>query len=77
VLLAVVPALASAVGFTGGSALQHRVASGPSASEESRTGFIARLVRRPLWLIGLGLSAVAFGCTRWRSAGVTSRWCSR
>jgi drug/metabolite transporter (DMT)-like permease len=57
----VVAALASAIGFAAGSALQHRVASGPSTSEESRTGFIARLIRRPSWLIGLGLSAAAFG----------------
>jgi len=61
VLVAVVAALASAACFAGGSALQHRVASASSASEESRTGFVARLVRRPSWLIGLGLSAVAFG----------------
>ena len=60
-LVAIVAALASAACFAGGSALQHRVASASSASEESRTGFIARLVRRPSWLIGLGLSAVAFG----------------
>jgi len=61
VLFAVVAALASAACFAGGSALQHRVASASSASEESRTGFVARLVRRPSWLIGLGLCAVAFG----------------
>jgi len=61
VLFAVVAALASAACFAGGSALQHRVASASSASEESSTGFVDRLVRRPSWLIGLGLSAVAFG----------------
>jgi drug/metabolite transporter (DMT)-like permease len=61
VLFAVVAALASAACFAGGSALQHRVASASSASEESRTGFVARLVRRPSWLIGLALCAVAFG----------------
>ena len=61
VLFAVVAALASAACFAGGSALQHRVASASSASEESRTGFVARLVRRPSWLAGLGLCAVAFG----------------
>jgi drug/metabolite transporter (DMT)-like permease len=60
VLFAVVAAFASAACFAGGSALQHRVASASSASEESRAGFVARLVRRPLWLVGLGLSAVAF-----------------
>jgi len=61
VLFAVVAAFASAACFAGGSALQHRVASASSASEESRTGFVARLVRRPSWLAGLGLCAVAFG----------------
>jgi drug/metabolite transporter (DMT)-like permease len=60
VLFAVVAAFASAACFAGGSALQHRVASATSASEESRGGFLARLVRRPSWLVGLGLSAVAF-----------------
>ncbi len=61
VLFAVVAALASAIGFAAGSALQHRVASGPSASDESRTGFIVRMVRHPMWLIGLVLSAAGFG----------------
>lgn len=60
-LFAVVAALASAACFAGGSALQHRVAGESSASKESRTGFIARLVRRPSWLTGLALSAIAFG----------------
>ena len=60
VLFAVVAALASAACFAGGSALQHRVASATSASDESRPRFVARLLRRPSWVIGLGLSAVAF-----------------
>ena len=61
VLFAVVAALASAACFAAGSALQQRVAGASSASEESGTSFVARLFRRPSWLVGLGLSAIAFG----------------
>jgi drug/metabolite transporter (DMT)-like permease len=58
--LAVAAALASAACFAAGSAVQHRVAGDSSGSDESGTAFFARLVRRPSWLLGLLLSAVAF-----------------
>jgi hypothetical protein len=57
--LAVAAALASAACFAAGSAVQHRVA-GDSSESESGKAFFARLVRRPSWLLGLLLSAVAF-----------------
>jgi hypothetical protein len=60
-LLAAATALASAACFAGGSAMQHRVAGESSASRDSGPDFLAHLVRRPSWLIGLALSAVAFG----------------
>jgi drug/metabolite transporter (DMT)-like permease len=61
VIFATVAALASAACFAAGSAMQHRVATASSSDEESRGDFLRRLVRRPSWLFGLGLSALAFG----------------
>ena len=58
-LFAVLAAFASAACFALGSALQQRVAGAAPADEESRHGFLLRLVRRPSWLLGLLLSAVA------------------
>jgi drug/metabolite transporter (DMT)-like permease len=60
VLFAVLAAFASAACFALGSAMQQRVAGAASADEETRRGFLARIVRRPSWLLGLVLSAVAF-----------------
>ncbi len=56
----VVVALCSAATFAVGSALQHRAASAVS-TKESGQRVIARLFRRRSWLLGLLLSAVAFG----------------
>jgi drug/metabolite transporter (DMT)-like permease len=60
VLLAVLLAFAAAASFAAGSALQHRVAGASSAENESRVGFVQRLVQRRSWLVGLVLSAAAF-----------------
>ena len=59
-VLAVVTALAAAFSFALGSALQQRVAGDTLPDEESRGSFFARIARRPSWLVGLLLSAVAF-----------------
>ena len=59
-VLAVVAALAAAFSFALGSALQQRVAGDTLPDEESRGSFFARIARRPSWLAGLGLSALAF-----------------
>jgi drug/metabolite transporter (DMT)-like permease len=61
VILAVGLAFAAAASFAAGSALQHRVAGAESAADESRLAFLRRLARRPSWLVGLLLSALAFG----------------
>lgn len=60
-VFAVLAAFASAACFALGSAMQQRVAGASTAAEESRGGFLVRLVQRPSWLAGLLLSAVAFG----------------
>ncbi len=52
-------ALASAGFFAAGSSLQHR--SAESAPSSSKVGMLATLARRPGWLIGALLCAVAFG----------------
>jgi len=59
-VLAVVTALAAAFSFALGSALQQRVAGDSNPDEESHGSFFARIARRPSWLVGLLLSAVAF-----------------
>ncbi len=59
-ILAVVAALAAAFSFALGSALQQRVAGSTTPDEESHGSFFVRLARRPSWLLGLLLSAVAF-----------------
>ena len=59
-VLAVITALAAAFSFALGSALQQRVAGDSNPDEESHGSFFGRLARRPSWLVGLLLSAVAF-----------------
>lgn len=59
-ILAVVAAFAAAFAFALGSALQQRVAGGTTPDEESHGSFFVRIARRPSWLVGLVLSAVAF-----------------
>lgn len=54
-------ALASAACFATGSAVQHRVVSSAADDGRSSMALVAVLARRPAWLIGLALSAVAFG----------------
>ena len=60
-LAAVGAALASAATFAAGSALQHRAASAGSPDDEPGHQMITRLLKRRSWLLGLVLSAVAFG----------------
>ncbi len=59
-VLAVVAAFAAAFSFALGSALQQRVAGSTAPDEESHGGFFVRIAQHPSWLVGLGLSAVAF-----------------
>jgi drug/metabolite transporter (DMT)-like permease len=60
VILAAVAAFAAAFSFALGSALQQRVAGGSTPDEESHGSFFVRIAGHPSWLVGLGLSAVAF-----------------
>jgi multidrug transporter EmrE-like cation transporter len=59
-LPAVAAAFAAAALFAGGSALQQRAAGAAAADDQSGIRLVARLARRPAWLIGLVLSAGAF-----------------
>lgn len=59
-ILAVILALGSAASFATGSALQHRAASAKQDDGAVESGLVARLVRRPSWVVGLLLSGLAF-----------------
>src|SRR5690349_2172082 len=59
-VLAVLTALASAACFAAGSALQHQVVGEAPDYRDSRRSFLSGVVRRPAWLVGIVLSAVAF-----------------
>lgn len=54
--LAILLAAAAALAFAAGTSLQHRAASAGT----SAAGLVRGLVRQPSWVIGLGLSGVAF-----------------
>jgi drug/metabolite transporter (DMT)-like permease len=54
-------ALLAALAFGGGVVLQQRVAWDVPAKYAARPGLLIRLVRRPLWLIGMVADAVGFG----------------
>lgn len=58
--LAVVAALVSAVGFAVSTSLQHHAASALPSPGHS-VGLLLQLARQPLWLLGAGVSATAFG----------------
>jgi hypothetical protein len=60
VTLAILLASAAAAAFAAGTALQHRAASSVPRPGTSAAGLVGGLVRRPSWLLGLGLSGVAF-----------------
>ncbi len=59
-MLAVVLALAAAAVFGTATALQHRAASGVTRAEVASGRLLVRLLRRRSWLLGIGLSGVAF-----------------
>lgn len=59
-LLALTAAVASAATFGLSTSLQHRVAGATNAVADSGAMLLARLVRRPSWVVGLALSVVAF-----------------
>ena len=57
---AVLLACAAAAVYASGTSLQHRAASRVPHGDTSAIGLLARLLRRPGWLLGLALSGVAF-----------------
>ncbi|HEY0237836.1 MAG TPA: hypothetical protein VGC37_04250, partial [Friedmanniella sp.] len=59
-MIAAVLALGAAVVFGAATALQHRAASGVSRVDTVPGKLLVRLLQRPSWLAGLGLSGVAF-----------------
>lgn len=59
-ILAVILAFGSAAAFATGAALQHRAASAGQDGRAVESGLVARLVRRPSWVVGLMLSGLAF-----------------
>lgn len=58
--MAILLACAAAAVFAVSTSLQHRAASAVPQQGTSPAGLLARLVRRPSWLVGIGLSGVAF-----------------
>ncbi|HET7357000.1 MAG TPA: DMT family transporter [Nocardioidaceae bacterium] len=58
-LLAALVALLSASGFAFSTSLQHRVAGGAPESVHSAVGILQYVVRRPAWLLGSVIGAVA------------------
>jgi len=59
-MLAVVLALLSALLFAVGSAAQQKEASSVASTEATGFRLIARLVRRPFWLLGVGCDGAAY-----------------
>lgn len=57
---AILLACAAAAVFSVATSLQQRAASAVPQSSASAPGLLARLVRQPSWLLGIGLSGVAF-----------------
>jgi drug/metabolite transporter (DMT)-like permease len=60
-VVAVLAALAAAASFASASVLQQRAATAEPSERSMSWQLLRDLVRRPLWLAGVGASAVAFG----------------
>lgn len=59
--LAVLCALVSSLLYALASVLQHRAAIAQPAAANMRLGLLARLVRNPIWLMGIVFDALAYG----------------
>ncbi|MCW2953853.1 MAG: hypothetical protein JWQ48_3023 [Conexibacter sp.] len=64
----VVLALAAALAFAVGTVLQQRVAEQADADEALRAGFLLRLARQPLWLVGVAADGAGFAFQAWALA---------
>jgi drug/metabolite transporter (DMT)-like permease len=60
VLLAVITGLASALLYALASVLQQRAAAEQPREQSMRLGLLTRLVRRPMWLVGIGSDGAAY-----------------
>jgi drug/metabolite transporter (DMT)-like permease len=60
VLLAVVFALGASLLYALASVLQHRAAIAEPQEHSMRLGLLTRLVRKPLWLVGIACDGLAF-----------------
>jgi drug/metabolite transporter (DMT)-like permease len=59
-MVSVVCALGAALLYAAASVLQQRAAAEEPAEKALRLGLLARLVRRPMWLLGVGADVAAF-----------------
>jgi hypothetical protein len=59
-MVGVLLACSAAAAFGAGSTLQHRAASAVPRANASAAGLVLRLLRRPVWLLGMLLSGAAF-----------------
>jgi drug/metabolite transporter (DMT)-like permease len=55
-------ALAAAILFALGTVLQQRVAATATGTQAMRAGFLLRLARQPLWLVGIAVDVAGFVC---------------
>jgi drug/metabolite transporter (DMT)-like permease len=60
VLVAVVCALSASLLYALASVLQHRAAIAQPAEHSMRLGLLTRLVRKPLWVVGIACDALAY-----------------
>jgi membrane-associated PAP2 superfamily phosphatase len=59
-MLAILLAWAAAAVYASGTSLQHRAASRVPHADVTAIGLLARLLRRPSWLLGIALSGIGF-----------------
>jgi drug/metabolite transporter (DMT)-like permease len=60
--MAIVLALLAALLFALGVVLQQRVAAESSAEEAEDPGFLLRLARRPMWILGVAIDSLGYIC---------------
>jgi drug/metabolite transporter (DMT)-like permease len=60
--LSVILALVGAVLFAFGTVLQQKGTMDEPEGESLKAGFMLRLVRKPVWLLGVGIDALGYAC---------------
>jgi drug/metabolite transporter (DMT)-like permease len=61
-VLSVILALVGAVLFAFGTVLQQKGTMEEPAGEALKAGFLLRLLRKPVWLLGVGIDALGYAC---------------